>query len=167
VDLATALQLISTIALVAGVLFAGVQWRAARIARTRETQIQLLRSFDSPEFMRAFHEVVELPDGLSKAEVDALGPERVDRVWYWLGLMESIGELVHERAIPLELVDNTFGGPILISWRKLSGFCRDTRTQWKRDTMEEWFEWLVNRLAELERDEGRTPAYVREADWKP
>ena len=166
-DVATALQLISTVALVAGVLFAGVQWRAARLARTREAQLQLLRSFDSPEFTRSMYECAELPDGQTKAQIESLGPDRLNRVWFWVGLMESLGELVHDRAIPIGLVDNSFGGPVLITWHKLSPFVHDIRAEWKRDTMAEWFEWLADRLAELERDRGREPAYVREANWKP
>jgi hypothetical protein len=33
--------------------------------------------------------------------------------------------------------------------------------------MWEWYQWLAEQLAKLEGDQGRIPAYQREADWKP
>ena len=65
------------------------------------------------------------------------------------------------------MVDDLFGGPILISWRHLERYVADQRSELKRDTMGEWFQWLAERIAEFETTTGRVPANIREADWKP
>ena len=166
-DPALLLEAISTFALVGGLLFAGFQWRSARQASTRDAQFLLLHSFDSPEFTRAMRVIGELPDGLSRAEIEKLGEDRVQLVWYWGGQIEGIGQLVNARSIPIELVDNMFGGPILITWRRLAHFAADVRVAFGRDTMWEWFQWLAEQLEKLETEQGRVPAYRREADWKP
>ena len=162
-ELPVVLQMISTIAIVGGVVFAGMQWRGARRQRTREAEVLLLHSFQSPDFMRAMRQVLALPEGLSKKEIDAQVDQ--DLLWYWFGAMESIGLLVHHRAIPLRLVDDTFGGPALISWNRLARYAHETRASLKRESMHEWFQWLAEHLTELERP-GRVAAHIRESDWK-
>jgi hypothetical protein len=167
VDPALVLEAVSTFALVGGLLFAGFQWRSARGAATRDAQLLLLHSFESPEFTRAMRVIAALPDGISKTEIEELGEDHVQLIWYWGGQIEGIGQLVNARSIPIGLVDEMFGGPILITWRRLSRFATDVRTAWGRDAMWEWYQWLAEQLAKLESEQGRIPAYEREADWKP
>ncbi len=166
-ELSVVLDLISTAAIVGGLVFAGLELRASRRQRSHEAQILLLRSFDSPEFTQAMKAVMALPEGISKVEMEARSGHVQDLVWYWSGMMESIGILVFNRDIALRLVDNSFGGPVLITWQKLSRFAAETRAEIQRDTMYEWFQWLAERLAALEHGGGRSPANTREADWTP
>jgi len=166
-DPALVLQSISTLAIVGGLLFAGFQWRSAREAAARDAQLLLFRSFDTPLFTTAMRTITSLPDGLSAAEIEALGDDRLELIWFWGGQIEGLGLLVHARAIPIALVDNFYGGPILITWRRLHRFAIDVRRQLGRDTMFEWFQWLAEQLEHLEREQGRAPAFEREADWKP
>lgn len=167
VDLPVVLNLISTAAIVGGLIFAGVELRASRRQRRHEAQVLLLHSFEGPDFTRSMKAIMSLPDGLSRAEVEARPGELDQKVWYWLGMMESIGMLVFGRDIDLRLVANTIGGPILISRHKLSRYMADVRADLQRDSFDEWFEWLADRVAALEDAEGRTPAQIREAGWKP
>jgi len=166
VDLSTLLQLISTLALVGGVTFAGVQWRSSRLERKKQQQVMLLRSFDSPTFTRAMRVVMELPDSTSKEAIDG-DPNLADLVWFWLGVTESLGELVHERELPVQVVDDTISGPILVGWRKLHRYVEESRTTFGRATWNEWAQWLAELLDRYERTAGRTPAHVREAAWRP
>jgi hypothetical protein len=166
VDVSTWLELISTSALVGGVIFAGVEWRSSRLERRKQQQVMLLRSFDSPTFTRAMRVVLALPDDATKEQIDA-DPELADLVWFWLGVTESLGELVHDREIPLQVVDDTISGPILMGWSKLSRYAAETRQTHGRDTWNEWGQWLAEQIGRLEHEQGRTPAYIREADWRP
>lgn len=166
-DLPVVLNLISTAAIVGGLIFAGLELRASRSQRRHEAQVLLLHSFEGPDFTRSMKAIMSLPDGLSRAEVEARPGDLDQKVWYWLGMMESIGMLVFGRDIDLPLVANTIGGPILISRHKLSHYIADVRADLQRDSFDEWFEWLADRVAALEDAEGRVPAHIREADWKP
>jgi len=64
-------------------------------------------------------------------------------------------------------VDQTSGGPVLVIWRKLRGYVDALRAEVGRDSMHEWYQWLVERMETLEREEGRTAAKVRHTDRRP
>ena len=165
-DLGLAFQGVQAFAVVVGLLFAGYEWRASRRARQHEAELLLLRSFDSLEFTRAFRTILDLPDGQSKAEIDALGAEKADLVLYWAGQMEVIGRLVHDHAIGLDLVNDTYRGAILLSWRRLHDYVAGVRRV-AGDSMMEWFQWLAERLIELDGTGPYVPANRRETGWKP
>lgn len=164
-NLSEFLDLVSTAAVVAGLVFAGLEIRSAGRQRSHESQLLLVRSFEVPEFTRSMRAIMALPDGLSKEEVEERFADEPHLIWFWLGSMESLGILVHHREVPLELVDDFFSGPVVVSWRKLQGYVAGTRREMQRDTMHEWFQWLVERM---EAREGRTPpvpANLGERDW--
>jgi hypothetical protein len=164
-DLPTTLQLITTIAIVIGVGFGAYEIRGLRERRTHEAQILLANSFYTAEFQNANRKVLGLPDGASRANVDMLIGG--DTVFYWLGAMEALGILVHHRQIPIELVDDFFSGPVVISWHKLEPYVEETRAVTQRATMHEWFQWLAERMIERERAKPPVPAHIQHRDWRP
>jgi len=157
-DASTSLELLSTLALSGGVIFAAVEWRATRREREQQRQIMLNRSFDSPEFTKAMRTVMELPEGTSKREIDA-NPATADLVWYWIGVMEQIGFLVHHGQLDLQLVYETYSAPVRVSATKLARYMADGRREYGSDTMYEYATWLAHRLGELEQTQPRNPAY--------
>lgn len=159
-QLSEVLALISTAAVVCGVAFAGFELRMARRQRAREAELLLARSFQTPEFMRALDLVVELPEDLTKAKLEALGPAAMASVGLWLGSMESIGVLVHKGELGIGLVEDFMSGPIVVSWRKLAPYVRQRRLAMRRDTMHEWFQWLAERVAAREREARPMPANI-------
>ena len=60
-DFATLLSLITTVAIVAAGIFAGVQLRQLKKQRTRESALQMLHSAQTPEFMEAVNIIFNLP----------------------------------------------------------------------------------------------------------
>lgn len=167
-QLAGLVDALTIVALVSGLLFAAFEWRGSRRESRRQSQILLLRSFESPEFLKAMRRLLFLPDGLSRTQVeDALGEDGSDLLWYWLGTMESIGILVFNREIDIHLVDQSFGGPVLVIWLKLSHYVEAVRAEVGRDSMHEWYQWLVERTEALEHKEGRTPAHLLHGEWRP
>ena len=129
--------------------------------------LTLARSLQTPEFQEALQRIAFLPEGLSKAEVDArLGRESV-HVYHWFGTMEILGVLVHRREVPLAVVDDFFSGPIVLSWRRLQGYVADNRRETKRDTMHEWFQWLAERFIERETSAPPVPAHEAYRSWTP
>jgi hypothetical protein len=167
VDLGAIVNFVTTVALIGGLFFAAFEWRAQRAERRREAQMLLVRSFDSPEYTRALRRVMELPPDLTGAQIrEALGPDDADLVWFYLGAMESMGILVHARQLDLRLVDQLHSQPILTGWDRLRHYVADVRAATGRETMHEWFQWLAERIAALEHEEGRVPAHIGEKDWR-
>ena len=121
--------------------------------------LELVRSFQSPTFSRALRRVVELPDNASAKEIrEILGTEGEDLVVHLAATWETIGVLLFHGELTLDIIDDFFSGPILISWRKLLPYTTDQRQRYQRDTWWEWFQWLAERMTERE---SKTPAVPR------
>lgn len=165
-ELPIILSAITTFAIICSVIFAGLQIRVMQKQRSREAELLLAHSFQTPEFMKAYGLVMTLPDGLSKNEiVNHLG-EKNDLILLWLGTWESLGILVFRKEISLSVVDDFFSGPIIISWRKLSNYVMDYRNEQQRETFHEWFQWLAERMMERESKTPAKPAHLTNRNWR-
>jgi hypothetical protein len=73
---------------------------------------------------------------------------------------------VFRREVTLDLVDDFFSGPILLSWQKLRVYSEEWRRALNRDTFAEWFHWLAERMMERERLSPPVPAYIAHRTWR-
>ena len=159
-DLPLILNLTYTSAVLVGLAFAALQFAQGRRAQLRATRLELVRSFQSPEFVRALGLVLSLPDGLSRREIEArVDTAQRDLLYLVLTTWESIGVLLHRGDLSLELVSDFFGGMIPLCWRKLSGLVAGLREDHGQERMGEWFELTVERLKDEERRRPRIPAH--------
>ena len=158
-------QAVEAVAVVIAVGFAIVQVRQYRREKRREAALELLHSFQTPEFAKALNIVFNLPDGLSKEEIESTVGDDFHLVYALMTTWESLGILVCRGEVDLELVDDFFSGPIKISWQKLKGHVMGERSMLDRDTIEEWFQWLTERLADRESRTPPIPAYIAHKHW--
>lgn len=166
-ELSVGLDIVSAATLVFGLAFAVVQLRQYRASRDREVGLELLRSFQTPEFASALRAVFSLPEGLTKAEIEErLGP-RMDSVYALSTTWESLGILVFRGQLDLALVDDFFSGPIRISWAKLQPYFQAEREEQGRETIGEWFQWLAEQMEKREALAKPTPAHIEHRNWIP
>jgi len=158
-------QVVETIAVVIGVVFAILQIRQYTRNKRREAAIELLHSFQTPSFAKALNLVYNLPDSLSKEQVEERLGDDFHLVYALMTTWESLGILVYLGEIDLDMIDDFFSGPITISWRKLEGHIKGERSLLGRDTIEEWFQWLTERLLERESKVPPLPAYIAHKHW--
>src|SRR5436305_22417 len=166
-DIATLANLINAIAVTAGVIFAAAQIRYYRQRRRREAMLELVRSFQSPAFTSALRRVLSLPDGADAEKIrEVLGPDGEDAVYLVSLTWESIGVLLFRRELTLDLVDDFFSGPILLSWQKLRLDGEEWRHGPNRETRSEWFQWRAERMMEREKLSPPVPAYIAHRTWR-
>ena len=166
-DIATIANLINAIAVTAGVIFAAAQIRQYRQRRQRDAMLELVRSFQSPAFTAALRRVLSLPDGADSAKIrEVLGPDGEDAVYLVSLTWESLGVLVYRREVTLDLVDDFFSGPLVISWQKLKVYSEEWRRTLNRETGNEWFHWLAERMLEREKTSPPIPAYLAHRHWR-
>jgi Domain of unknown function (DUF4760) len=165
-ELALIFQIISTTAVLLGILFGLLNLRNFQMMRKREAAILMLNSFQTNEFVRGLLVVFDLPGNVTKAKIDKLPKEDYLALYIVLGTWERLGILVHRREISLDLVDDAFSGTILVSWNKLGNFINQFRESSGRATGFEWFQWLAERIMEREHGPSATPAYIRHKKWK-
>lgn len=160
-------EFLGGIAVIGGVLFAVIQIRQYREGKQREIALELLRSFQTPDFAKALRAVFYMPDGLTREEVEAYAGEDMHLVYALGTTFESLGILVFRGEVSLALVDDFFSGPITISWRKLKPYHIGEREELNRETIGEWFEWLADRMSERESNRPPVPAHIAHKSWRP
>jgi len=166
-DLAIIFDVIKTVSVIIGIIYGMIQLRQYQSDRRREGALLVLNSFQTPKFIRGLMRVVQMPDGLDlKGVKDYLGDD-LEVVMSVLLTFERIGVLVYQRELTLDVVDNALSGPIVISWKKLAKTVFELRDSQNRETSYEWYQWLVERMAERELKTPPVPAYIEHADWKP
>jgi hypothetical protein len=74
--------------------------------------------------------------------------------------------LLFHKELSIDIIDDFFSGPILISWRKLLPYIADLRQQYQRETWSEWFQWLAERMMEREKSSAPVPAHVAHRAWR-
>lgn len=166
-DLGATLNLASTLAVVAGLVFTGFQLRLLHQQRERDAMMHLVQSFRSPEFVEAMWLVHRLPDGLSREEIDARLGDKAHLIWVAALSLENLGFLVSRRELSLDMVISFFNGPVLIGWRKLARYVEDTRKELGVDTPLEYFQWLAEQVIKRREAAPRLPAHIALKDWQP
>jgi hypothetical protein len=164
-SLSIILQLITTLAIMAAGIFAGVQIILLKKQKTRDFAIQMLQSTQTPEFMAAVNILFNLPENLSREEIESFVGNKMNSVLVMFGAFEGIGYLVFRRDISLELVDNFFGGAIVLFWRKFSSYFIELRIKSKRENYGEWVEWLSDQLKKRGTKLQTKPAYIEYREW--
>ena len=166
-DFHTYLSLFSTIAIVCAGIFGGVQLRQLYKQRARESALQMLRSFQTPEFTDAVNIVFDLPEGLSRQEIEHRVGDKMKSVMVMFGTFESLGIMIFRREMEIDLVDDFFSGIIILSWKKFRRYIEEMRIASNRDTYYEWAQWLAEQFEKRESKIPAVPAYRAHRDWTP
>lgn len=158
-------QVVGQVALVVGAAVAFYQLVQLRRGRQTEAAIQVITSLQTQEFREAFSLVNDLPVGATADQVRAGGPRFESAAATIMMTFETLGVLVHNRIVPIDLVDQVIGGFLRESWRRLEGY-----VLWKRQAIGqarwgEWYQWLFEHLAQNPRR--AVGAYEAFRDWKP
>lgn len=164
-DIVGIAEIVSAVAVLVGFGFAVSELRRYRRRKARESALALVNSYQTPEFAQAIMLLVDLPQGLSRDKLEERLGNRMGLISLLMTTWESLGILVYRRELGLDLVDDFFSGPIVLSWQKLQGFVEETRRVSHRDTYFEWFQWLAERLLERESKRSPVPAHVEHRDW--
>jgi hypothetical protein len=157
--------LAETIAIISGLIFAIVQIRTSNNQRSRESAYQLLNSFQTPEFHQAVTILVDLPEGLSKEEIEEKLADKMICMYVMFGTFESLGILIFRREITLQLVEDFFSGVIVLLGRKFKYYFKEIRELSNRPTYYEWIQWMYEQIERKESLIPAKPAYVEYRGW--
>jgi hypothetical protein len=164
--LAAAADVISGTAVIVAVAIGVQQVQSYRSQRKRESALSLVQSFETPQFARGCFNLINIPDGLTRKELEEHLGDRIDDMWLLATTFESLGILVFHRELELDMVEDFFSGVILVAWRKLRTVAEEVRAE-GRETYFEWFQWLVERIQEHEQSRPAVPAHIEHRGWKP
>ncbi len=164
--LANLAEIFSAAVVIGGIVFALLQMRQTRQQRRELAAIELFRSFGSPQFTEAYRNVLHFPDGLTANELNRRYPDAEHYAMMISTTMENIGVMMFQRIVPSAVVNNLIGSTAVTMWTKLEKWAEDLRVELDNPYAFEWFQWLAERMDEMECDSPE-PAYVEHAEWKP
>jgi hypothetical protein len=145
---------------VAALIFGIVQAHAAARDRKERFTLEALRTFQTREFAEIIHYLRLIKTPQSRDEFWAL-PERDQILMIQSAqMMESLGMMVYEKYIDLDLVDKTLGSYVSTMWEKYKPMFTDMRESLPDPYLGEYFQWLAERISALMQGTYRAPFYA-------
>ena len=157
-------EVIGSAVVIGSIAFAFVQLTQFRRQRDDMAAVELVRSFQTPEFAHALRLVLSLPDGVT-AEKMREDPKYEDAAMLISLTLESVGIMVHRRITSLEMVWELMGGVVPAAWQKMSVWANQQREEQGVEKFDEWIQWLCDQMKRHQ--QGGDPAYLKYRDWKP
>ena len=151
------------LSLVVAVIFGIAQVRAAARDRRERLTLEALRAFQTREFAEHIQYISShrMPDTW---EAFRALPEREQVISIQFSQqMESLGILVAERTINIDLVDKTLGSFVTTSWQRYRTVFMDMREKQPDPFLGEYFQWLAERIDERMHTNPREPFHKNRA----
>ena len=157
-------EIFGALTIITGAAFAAVQYTEYRRRARIQSATELCRRFTEPQLARAVSIVRQLPDNVSKQQMEALDPECQEAAQIVGMTFETMGLLVYRDMASFAMIQDLTGGLLLMMWRKIGPWVKEVRETEDNPRFGEWAEWLANRIEECEED--ITPAHIAHKDWK-
>jgi hypothetical protein len=159
----TTVTLIANIALalslIVAVIFGIAQVRAAARDRRERLTLDMLRNFQTREFAELLHRVVRNEVPKTAKEQRAMSPNEHIAFIQFGQQMESLGLMVAEKLIDIDLVDKTLGSFVTSAWEKYQPVFLELRETTADPFLGEYFQWLAETIERMMRDNPRKPFY--------
>jgi len=157
--LTLAANLALTLSVIVAVVFGIAQARAAGRDRRERLSLQALRNFQTRDFVELMQYVNShsLPD--SRKELSKLPASEQVVFMQFAQEMETLGILVAENYIDIDLVDKTLGSFVSTSWKKYEKVFLDLRATTPDPFLGEYFQWLAELIQKRMKDHPRRPFF--------
>ncbi len=132
---------------VIGLIFGIVQVKAAAKDRRERLTLEILRNFQTREFCEIMFKISDYKIPNTLEEWRKLPPGDQIIFLQFTQQMESLGLLVAERFINIDLVDKTLGSFVTNSWDKFKIVISNIRENQPDPFLNEYYQWLAERLA--------------------
>src|SRR5260221_3959224 len=144
-----------------GLVFGIAQVRAAARDRKERLTLEALRNFQTREFSELMNFVTNSDVPPTHEEWQKRPADEQIMVTQFAQQMESLGILVAERLINIDLVDKTIGSLVSMAWEKYKVMIQDSREKRPDPFLCEYFQWLAERIDERMRNTPREPFYLK------
>lgn len=148
-----------TLSFIVAVIFGIVQVRSAARDRKERFTISVLQDFQTREFAELMYSLIVLKIPSTLEDLRQLAPQEQIKFIQFTQQMESLGLLVAEGFINVDLVDKTLGTFVTDSWRKFKPVIQDMRPKTSDPYLSEYFQWLAERIEERMRTDSRRPFF--------
>ena len=152
-DISLALSFI--VALVFGVF----QVRDVRRDRRERRTMEALQNIQTREFAEISGQISYHRAPTTFKEFDEIPLNEQAKFIQFSQEMESLGILVADGLIDIELIDKTLGSFVTTAWQKYKPIVEEIREKHSDPFLGEYFQWLAERIDERMRQNPRRPFY--------
>ena len=160
-DIATALNIVSTLAIVGALIFAALQVREVNTARREQASVSMILAthFFSVDL------ISQLPANATVGDIERSSTE-MHRALFEFGVrLETIAYMVYQRMVRLETVDDLMGGVTLVYWSRAKAWTESERQRTENPNFR-----VVPVARHPDRKTARervdAPAYLRDTRWR-
>ena len=146
-----------TLSFLVALVFGIAQVRAAARDRRERLTLDTLRNFQTHEFCELMLYVAMHDLPATQEQMRALPHKEQVFLFQFSQEMESLGILVAERLINIDLVDKTLGSFVTTSWEKYKTMFQDIRENAPDPFLGEYFQWLAEQIDKRMRENPRKP----------
>ena len=143
-----------------GLIFGIAQVRTAARDRRERLTIQTVHDFQNREFVDLMQFVLNTEIPVNREGMQALSVKEQTDLMQFAQQMESLGILVAEKLINIDLVDKTLGSFVTTSWEKYKTLFLNIREVTPDPYLGEYFQWLAERIDERMKSNPRPPYYL-------
>ena len=143
-----------------GLIFGIAQVKTAARDRRERLTIQTVHDFQSREFVDLMQFVLNAQMPVNREGMQALSVKEQTDLMQFAQQMESLGILVAEKLINIDLVDKTLGSFVTTSWEKYKTLFLNIREVTPDPYLGEYFQWLAERIDERMKSNPRPPYYL-------
>ena len=153
-----------TLSFLVALVFGIAQVKAAARDRRERFTLEALHNFQTREFAEMIHYITNQNMPRNQKELMSL-PVKDQVIFIEFGQqMESLGILVAEKLINIDLVDKTLGSFVITAWEKYKPIFLDIRQKAPDPFLGEYFQWLAERIDERMKQNPREPFYKKGAE---
>ena len=156
----TIANLALTLSFIVALIFGIAQVRVAARDRKERLTLGTLEAFQTREFADLIHTINNLKTLTHWKELESLPKEDQIKFIQFSQQMETLGLLVAERFINLDLVEKTLGSFVTTSWDKFKLMIFDARKNIPDPYLAEYFQWLAERIDEGMQKTSREPYFM-------
>lgn len=148
-----------TLSFIVALIFGVAQVKAATRDRRERLTLETLRNFQTREFAELALYIVSNDLPSNREGMMALPGNEQAILFQFSQQMESLGLLVAEKLINIDLVDKTLGSFVTTSWEKYKTMFQDMRENQPDPFLGEYFQWLAEQINERMLEKPREPFY--------
>jgi hypothetical protein len=142
-DVALALNIATTVAVVGGVIFGAWQIRVAAKARTTQVSLQLVEMLYSRDLIDGLTALNDVREGLSWQELQTELGDRWVAAFTLINTLDGLGILVFRKEVAHEVADDFFHHAVAIVWQKAGKAIVERRQQTGRESSFRFLELLA------------------------
>jgi hypothetical protein len=148
-----------TLSLIVAVIFGIAQINVAKRDRRERLTLETLRDFQSKEFADIILFILNTHFPRNNDDWKAWPPECQSRFIQVSQQMESLGILLADRVIDLNLLDKTLGSFVVTTWEKYKPFMLEMRVRNKDPFLNEYFQWMAELIDKRMKENPRKPFF--------